>query len=119
MVSASNAALVGYQLTPTERAAFEKAEKASQDKCLGAMTAEADAKHKISMVVIGHVDAGKSTITGHLLFSLGYVSKQVMHKYEKQSREAGKSSFAFAWVMDADEEEVPLSCPGAQYGYHV
>ncbi|EQC25527.1 hypothetical protein SDRG_16610 [Saprolegnia diclina VS20] len=105
VASSSNAALVGYQLTPTERAAFEKAEKASQDKCLGAMTAEADAKHKISMVVIGHVDAGKSTITGHLLFSLGYVSKQVMHKYEKQSREAGKSSFAFAWVMDADEEE--------------
>ncbi|OQR98185.1 translation elongation factor 1-alpha [Achlya hypogyna] len=102
---ASATSLGGYSLTPLERAAFEKAEKASQDKCLGAMTAEADAKHKISMVVIGHVDAGKSTITGHLLFSLGYVSKQVMHKYEKQSREAGKSSFAFAWVMDADEEE--------------
>ncbi|OQR95724.1 translation elongation factor 1-alpha [Thraustotheca clavata] len=95
----------GYQLTPLERAAFEKAEKASQDKCLNAMAADTDAKQKISMVVIGHVDAGKSTITGHLLFSLGYVSKQVMHKYEKQSREAGKSSFAFAWVMDADEEE--------------
>ncbi|CAI5714366.1 unnamed protein product [Peronospora effusa] len=62
-------------------------------------------KTKISMVVIGHVDAGKSTITGHLLYKLGYVSKKLMHKYEKESREAGKSSFAYAWVMDADEEE--------------
>ncbi|CAK4621102.1 hypothetical protein LEN26_014384 [Aphanomyces euteiches] len=92
-------------LNPTERAAFEKAERNAQEKCLQAIADRADGKSKISMVVIGHVDAGKSTITGHLLFRLGYVSKQVMHKYEKQSREAGKASFAFAWVMDADEEE--------------
>uniref|UniRef100_H3G570 Tr-type G domain-containing protein n=2 Tax=Phytophthora ramorum TaxID=164328 RepID=H3G570_PHYRM len=67
--------------------------------------ARSGGKTKISMVVIGHVDAGKSTITGHLLYKLGYVSKRLMHKYEKESREAGKSSFAYAWVMDADEEE--------------
>lgn len=66
----------------------------------------ATGKSKISMVVIGHVDAGKSTITGHLLYQLGYVSQKMMHKYEKESREAGKSSFAYAWVMDADDEEV-------------
>jgi elongation factor 1 alpha-like protein len=33
------------------------------------------------------------------------VSKKLMHKYDKGSREAGKSSFAYAWVMDADDEE--------------
>ncbi|ETV96856.1 HBS1-like protein [Aphanomyces invadans] len=93
-------------LTPAERATFEKAERAAQEKGAAALTTQQqDGKAKISMVVIGHVDAGKSTITGHLLFRLGYVSKQIMHKYEKQSREAGKASFAFAWVMDADEEE--------------
>ncbi|KAL3671114.1 hypothetical protein V7S43_004296 [Phytophthora oleae] len=94
------------QFTPAEKKAFERAELKTQEK---AVKMEEDArtggKTKISMVVIGHVDAGKSTITGHLLYKLGYVSKRLMHKYEKESREAGKSSFAYAWVMDADDEE--------------
>ncbi|CAI5738927.1 unnamed protein product [Hyaloperonospora brassicae] len=94
------------QLTPTETKAFERAELKTQER---AAELEEEARNggktKISMVVIGHVDAGKSTITGHLLYKLGYVSKRLMHKYEKESREAGKSSFAYAWVMDADEQE--------------
>lgn len=96
------------QFTPAEKKAFEKAEVKTQEACLKLSEEETSAtgKSKISMVVIGHVDAGKSTITGHLLYRLGYVSQKLMHKYEKESREAGKSSFAYAWVMDADDEEV-------------
>uniref|UniRef100_K3W8G1 Tr-type G domain-containing protein n=1 Tax=Globisporangium ultimum (strain ATCC 200006 / CBS 805.95 / DAOM BR144) TaxID=431595 RepID=K3W8G1_GLOUD len=96
------------QFTPAEKKAFEKAELKTQEACLKLYeeeTNKAGGKTKISMVVIGHVDAGKSTITGHLLYQLGYVSQKMMHKYEKESREAGKSSFAYAWVMDADDEE--------------
>ncbi|CAH0486947.1 unnamed protein product [Peronospora farinosa] len=86
--------------------AFERAELKTQEKAIALEEkARNGGKTKISMVVIGHVDAGKSTITGHLLYKLGYVSKKLMHKYEKESREAGKSSFAYAWVMDADDEE--------------
>ncbi|KAE9044992.1 HBS1-like protein [Phytophthora rubi] len=94
------------QFTPAEKKAFERAELKTQEQA-DKLEEEARTagKTKISMVVIGHVDAGKSTITGHLLYKLGYVSKRLMHKYEKESREAGKSSFAYAWVMDADEEE--------------
>ena len=55
--------------------------------------------------VVGHVDAGKSTIMGHILHTLGLVSKKVMHKYEKEARESGKSTFHFAWVLDEQEEE--------------
>lgn len=107
------------QFTPAEKKAFERAELKTQEACLQLVEKEANAngKAKISMVVIGHVDAGKSTITGHLLYNLGYVSQKLMHKYEKESREAGKSSFAYAWVMDADDEEVRaylysyLRCP--------
>ena len=62
-------------------------------------------KEKLNMVVIGHVDAGKSTLMGHLLFLQGRVSKKLMHKYEKESKELGKSSFHFAWVLDETEEE--------------
>ncbi|RLN96748.1 hypothetical protein BBJ28_00014207 [Nothophytophthora sp. Chile5] len=94
------------QFTPAEKKAFERAELKTQEVALKLEEeARNGGKSKISMVVIGHVDAGKSTITGHLLYDLGYVSKRLMHKYEKESREAGKSSFAYAWVMDADEEE--------------
>jgi len=67
--------------------------------------ADGDGKHRLSIVVVGHVDAGKSTIMGHLLYTLGLVSKKTMHKYEKEARESGKSTFHFAWVLDEQEEE--------------
>lgn len=51
------------------------------------------------------MDAGKSTLMGHLLYQLGFVSKKTMHKYETESRKLGKASFAYAWVLDETEEE--------------
>lgn len=65
-----------------------------------------DGKLHLNMVVIGHVDAGKSTMMGHLLFKLGCVARSTMHKFEKESKTAGKASFKFAWVLDADDDEV-------------
>ncbi|CAH3108693.1 unnamed protein product [Pocillopora meandrina] len=59
----------------------------------------------LNLVVIGHVDAGKSTLMGHLLYRLGDVSKKSMHKYEMESKKAGKASFAYAWVLDETGEE--------------
>ena len=53
----------------------------------------------------GHVDAGKSTLMGHLLYQLGSVNKRAMHKYEQESKKVGKGSFAYAWVLDETEEE--------------
>ncbi|XP_078068692.1 HBS1-like protein isoform X2 [Mustelus asterias] len=62
-------------------------------------------KQLLNLVVIGHVDAGKSTLMGHLLYLLGKVNKRIMHKYEQESKKAGKASFAFAWVLDETGEE--------------
>ncbi|KAJ4462161.1 putative Eukaryotic peptide chain release factor GTP-binding subunit ERF3A [Paratrimastix pyriformis] len=62
-------------------------------------------KEGVNLVIIGHVDAGKSTLMGHFLYLMGQVSQKVMHKYEKESREMGKGSFAYAWVMDSHAEE--------------
>ncbi|ESN98448.1 hypothetical protein HELRODRAFT_101631 [Helobdella robusta] len=62
-------------------------------------------KDYLNLVVIGHVDAGKSTLMGHVLYQLGFVSKKVMHKYEQEARKIGKGSFAYAWVLDETEEE--------------
>lgn len=62
-------------------------------------------KDQLNMVVIGHVDAGKSTLMGHLLYQLGEINQRIMHKYEQESKKLGKGSFAFAWVLDETEEE--------------
>ncbi|XP_008944979.1 PREDICTED: HBS1-like protein, partial [Merops nubicus] len=62
-------------------------------------------KQLLNLVVIGHVDAGKSTLMGHLLYLLGHVNKRTMHKYEQESKKAGKASFAYAWVLDETGEE--------------
>eukprot|EP00996_Jenningsia_fusiforme_P000575 NODE_1510_length_1505_cov_1108.823489_g1363_i0.p1 GENE.NODE_1510_length_1505_cov_1108.823489_g1363_i0~~NODE_1510_length_1505_cov_1108.823489_g1363_i0.p1 ORF type:complete len:470 (+),score=125.05 NODE_1510_length_1505_cov_1108.823489_g1363_i0:72-1412(+) len=57
-------------------------------------------KVHVSLVVIGHVDAGKSTATGHLIYKCGGIDKRTIEKYEKEAAEMGKSSFKYAWVLD-------------------
>ncbi|XP_059475209.1 protein HBS1 isoform X2 [Neocloeon triangulifer] len=62
-------------------------------------------KPLLHMVVIGHVDAGKSTLMGHLLYDLGQVNQRTMHKYEQESKKLGKQSFMYAWILDETGEE--------------
>nr|QWE91311.1 EF1 translation elongation factor 1a [Suigetsumonas clinomigrationis]UGN13536.1 elongation factor 1-alpha [Placilonga atlantica] len=62
-------------------------------------------KTHINLVVIGHVDAGKSTTTGHLIYKLGGIDKRTIEKYEKEAAEIGKASFKYAWVMDKLKSE--------------
>jgi len=57
-------------------------------------------KKHVNIVVIGHVDAGKSTTTGHLIYKCGGIDKRVIEKFEKEAAELGKSSFKYAWVLD-------------------
>jgi len=57
-------------------------------------------KTHINLVVIGHVDAGKSTTTGHLIYKLGGIDKRTIEKFEKEASELGKGSFKYAWVLD-------------------
>merc|ERR1712235_67627 len=53
-----------------------------------------------NIVVIGHVDSGKSTTTGHLIYQCGGIDKRTIEKFEKESSESGKGSFKYAWVLD-------------------
>jgi elongation factor 1-alpha len=57
-------------------------------------------KIHINIVVIGHVDAGKSTTTGHLIYKCGGIDKRTIEKFEKEAKEIGKASFKYAWVLD-------------------
>ncbi|XP_051250337.1 elongation factor 1-alpha-like [Dicentrarchus labrax] len=62
-------------------------------------------KIHLNIVVIGHVDSGKSTTTGHLIYKLGGIDKRTLEKYEKEAQEMGKGSFKYAWVMDKLKSE--------------
>ena len=83
-----------------------------------------DKKH-ISLVVCGHVDAGKSTTTGHLIFKLGGISSREMEKLQAEADAQGKSSFAFAYYMDRNKQErekgITIDCTTKEFytdSYH-
>lgn len=62
-------------------------------------------KPHLNLVVIGHVDHGKSTTVGRLLLDSGHIEPYLIEKYRKLAEEKGKATFEFAWVMDSLKEE--------------
>ncbi|MBI2103275.1 translation elongation factor EF-1 subunit alpha [Candidatus Woesearchaeota archaeon] len=65
----------------------------------------AKTKEHINLVFIGHVDHGKSTTVGRLLFDTGNVDEQAMRKLKEKAEQLGKKGFEFAFVMDNLKEE--------------
>jgi len=76
-------------------------------------------KPHLSIVICGHVDSGKSTTTGHLLFELGGISERELEKLKAEADRLGKSSFAFAFYMDRQKEErergVTIACTTKEF----
>lgn len=62
-------------------------------------------KPHLNLAVIGHIDHGKSTTVGRLLFETGVVPPHIIETYRKEAEAKGKGSFEFAWVMDSLKEE--------------
>ncbi len=62
-------------------------------------------KPHLNLIVIGHVDHGKSTLVGHLLYRLGYVDEKTLKTLEEEAKKKGKESFKFAWLLDKLKEE--------------
>lgn len=62
-------------------------------------------KRSASFVVVGHVDAGKSTMMGRLLLDLNVVDQRTVDKLQKEAKTEGKGSFHLAWVLDQRPEE--------------
>lgn len=62
-------------------------------------------REPISMVFIGHVDAGKSTICGNLMYMMGVVDTRTIEKYKQEAREKGRDSWWLAYVMDVSDDE--------------
>jgi elongation factor 1-alpha len=62
-------------------------------------------KPHLNLVIMGHVDHGKSTTTGHLLYLAGAVDERTVKSFEEEAKKMGKESFKFAWVLDNLKEE--------------
>ncbi|MBI2044185.1 translation elongation factor EF-1 subunit alpha, partial [Candidatus Pacearchaeota archaeon] len=61
-------------------------------------------KPNMNVVFVGHVDAGKSTVVGRIMFDSGVVSEQEMAKLKAETEKYGKAGFEFAYVMDEIRE---------------
>jgi len=62
-------------------------------------------KPHLNLVIMGHVDHGKSTTTGHMLYLAGVVDERTVKAYEEEARKLGKETFKYAWILDNLKEE--------------
>lgn len=70
-----------------------------------AILEEVDSREHLNIVFIGHVDAGKSTLSGSILYIMGMVDKRTIEKYEREAKERNRESWFLAFIMDTSEEE--------------
>jgi len=62
-------------------------------------------KPHLNLIIIGHVDHGKSTSIGHMFYDAGAVSEKTIKDFEAEAKALGKESFKYAWVLDKLKEE--------------
>lgn len=93
--------------------ALEKKEKRDADAVAKEQTADVDedtlkeiyGKEHVNVIFIGHVDAGKSTLGGSILYATGMVDERTMDKYKKEAKDLGRETWYLSWVMDLTKEE--------------
>src|SRR4030066_308394 len=64
-----------------------------------------EGKPHLNIIIMGHVDNGKSTTTGHLLYLSGVIDQRTIDAYKEEAEKMGKATFHFAWVLDNLKEE--------------
>lgn len=89
---------------PEDAASPERSSPSNVDDD-GDRSAGLDAKKPLNVVLLGHVDAGKSTISGHLLYLTGNVDDRTLEKYEKEAKALNRESWKYAWALDTSEQE--------------
>ena len=62
-------------------------------------------KEHVNLIFIGHVDAGKSTLGGSILYATGMVDERTMDKYKREAKEAGRETWYLSWALDINKEE--------------
>ncbi|XP_061612058.1 eukaryotic peptide chain release factor GTP-binding subunit ERF3A [Phyllopteryx taeniolatus] len=68
-------------------------------------TPDAPKKEHVNVVFIGHVDAGKSTIGGQIMYLTGMVEKRTLEKYEREAKEKNRETWYLSWALDTNQEE--------------
>ena len=76
-----------------------------EDSFEGKMISVDTTHQPVSIVFVGHVDSGKSTISGSLLYSLGQVDERAIEKYKREAKVKNRESWFMAYIMDTYEEE--------------
>ncbi|KAH6679406.1 P-loop containing nucleoside triphosphate hydrolase protein [Halenospora varia] len=62
-------------------------------------------KEHVNIIFIGHVDAGKSTLGGSILYATGMVDERTMEKNKKEAKEMGRETWYLSWALDLTKEE--------------
>uniref|UniRef100_A0A672ZL30 Eukaryotic peptide chain release factor GTP-binding subunit ERF3A-like n=1 Tax=Sphaeramia orbicularis TaxID=375764 RepID=A0A672ZL30_9TELE len=97
----------GPASAPTEEAAPEVMEEEEEMTVPKVSNVQPDApkKEHINVVFIGHVDAGKSTIGGQIMYLTGMVDKRTLEKYEREAKEKNRETWYLSWALDTNQEE--------------
>lgn len=88
-----------------EKSGQEEVDYAEEEAAALKELPDPDPREHLNVVFIGHVDAGKSTLSGSILYSMGAVDKRTIEKYEKEAKERNRESWFLAFIMDTNEEE--------------
>ncbi|KAF1966581.1 hypothetical protein BU23DRAFT_517884 [Bimuria novae-zelandiae CBS 107.79] len=95
--------------SPSRAAENKKAivdlEKEQEEELDEAVLAEMYGKEHVNVIFLGHVDAGKSTLGGSILFATGMVDERTMDKYKREAKEAGRETWYISWALDLTKEE--------------
>ena len=67
--------------------------------------AEMYGKEHVNVIFLGHVDAGKSTLGGAILYATGMVDERTMEKYKRESKDLGRETWYLSWALDQTKEE--------------
>lgn len=62
-------------------------------------------KEHVNIIFIGHVDAGKSTLGGSILYATGMVDERTMDKYKREAKDLGRETWYLSWALDLTKEE--------------
>ncbi|KAK6343618.1 translation termination factor GTPase eRF3 [Orbilia blumenaviensis] len=102
---------------PVATAATTAAAKAAEKREVDAVSKEQEAdvdeatlagmygKEHVNVIFIGHVDAGKSSLGGAILYATGMVDERTMEKFKKDAKDAGRESWYLSWALDLTKEE--------------
>lgn len=85
----------------------EEAEEAKvkKKKVKEGTAVDPDPRHHMNVVFIGHVDAGKSTTCGNILYISGYIDERTIEKYQREAKDKNRESWFLAYIMDTSDEE--------------